>query len=63
LNEWRIYKFACAQTATETLNNHKELKTILGDYIVTPDIIIGKEPLEDINLPVPKPIHSLTDQG
>ncbi len=32
---------------TETLNNHKELKTILGDYLVTPDIIIGKEPLED----------------
>jgi hypothetical protein len=32
---------------TEALNSNKELKTILGDYIVNPDIVIGKQPLED----------------
>ncbi|MCU0286112.1 MAG: restriction endonuclease [Acidobacteria bacterium] len=32
---------------TKALNSNKELKAILGDYIVNPDIVIGKQPFED----------------
>jgi hypothetical protein len=32
---------------SETLDANKELKTILGDYIIYPDIVIGKYPFKD----------------
>lgn len=32
---------------SQTLTANKELKTILGDYIIRPDIVIGKYPIKD----------------
>ncbi|MCI0470261.1 MAG: restriction endonuclease [Candidatus Aminicenantes bacterium] len=45
IDEFEQYEHLAA--LTEALEINKELKTILGDYIVSPDIVIGKEPLED----------------
>jgi hypothetical protein len=41
---------------SEALSVNKELKTILGDYIIHPDIIIGKCPIEDREINVKKKI-------
>lgn len=32
---------------SETLKSNKELRATLGDYLISPDIVIGKYPLED----------------
>lgn len=34
-------------TLSETLKNNRELRTILGDYLVHPDIVIGRLPVSD----------------
>lgn len=40
----------------ETLNKNKALRTILGDYIIHPDIVIGRLPIDDDEINVKKKI-------
>lgn len=35
---------------SESLNANKELRTILGDYIINPDIVVGKCPVKDTEI-------------
>jgi hypothetical protein len=34
-------------TIAESLSTNRELRATLGDYIISPDIVIGKSPIED----------------
>ncbi len=43
-------------TISEVLNSNKELKATLGDYLISPDIVIGKFPVEDAEINVNFPI-------
>jgi len=37
-------------TIAESLSTNRELRATLGDYIISPDIVIGKSPIEDKNV-------------
>lgn len=37
----------------EALNTHKELRATLGDYLIKPDIVIGRFPVEDAEMNSP----------
>lgn len=45
----------------ETLSVNKELKTILGDYIIHPDIVIGKCPIKDNEINAKKELINKKD--
>jgi hypothetical protein len=45
----------------ETLSANKELKTILGDYIIQPDIVIGKYPIKDDEINAKKELINKKD--
>lgn len=32
---------------SQVLNNHKDLRAALGDYLVKPDILVGRMPVAD----------------
>lgn len=45
-------------TLAETLKTNRELRTILGDYLVHPDIVIGRKPVSDEEINVQKHLLS-----
>ena len=45
----------------ETLKTNRELRAAVGDYIITPDIVIGRKPIEDIEINKNKKLLKLND--
>lgn len=37
-------------TLSEILKSNRELKTVIGDYLISPDIVIGRLPVEDAEI-------------